>query len=237
MSLYQVENFSFTYPGARTAALRQISFSLEPGQFVTLIGASGSGKTTLLRQLKSAVAPWGDAEGGILFRGQPLAQVEPRSQAAEIGLVQQSPDNQLVTDKVWHELAFGLENLGLDNQTIRLRVAEIAAFFGIEAWFHKDVASLSGGQKQLLNLAAVMTLHPAVLILDEPTAQLDPIAAQDFLHTLAKINRELGTAVLLTEHRLEEVLPLADRLLVLEQGRLISDGPPRQIARQLQEKA
>lgn len=237
MSLYQVENFSFTYPGAQEAALRQVSFSLEPGQFVTLIGASGSGKTTLLRQLKSAVAPYGALSGQILFQGQPLSRVDARCQAAEIGLVQQSPDNQLVTDKVWHELAFGLENLGLDNQTIRLRVAEIAAFFGIEAWFHKDVASLSGGQKQLLNLAAVMTLHPAVLILDEPTAQLDPIAAQDFLHTLAKINRELGTTVLLSEHRLEEVLPLSDRLLVLEQGRLIADGPPREIARQLKDIA
>ena len=114
-----------------------------------------------------------------------------------------------MTDKVWHELAFGLESLGFDTPTIRRRVAEMASFFGIQDWFYKNVAELSGGQKQLLSLASVMVMQPRVLILDEPTSQLDPIAASDFLQTLGRINRELGTTVLLTEHRLEEALPLA----------------------------
>lgn len=123
--------------------------------------------------------------------------------------MQQSPENQVVTDKVWHELAFGLESLGFDTPTIRRRVAEMASFFGIQDWFYKNVTELSGGQKQLLSLASVMVMQPRVLILDEPTSQLDPIAASDFLQTLGRINRELGTTVLLTEHRLEEALPLA----------------------------
>ena len=130
-----------------------------------------------------------------------------RTQAARIGFVQQSPENQIVTDKVWHELAFGLESLGEDTPTIRRRVAEMASFFGIEGWFHKDVTELSGGQKQLLNLASVMAMQPDVLILDEPTSQLDPIAASDFLAVLGKINRELGTTIVLTEHRLGRSLP------------------------------
>ena len=147
--------------------------------------------------------------------------------------MQQSPENQIVTDKVWHELAFGPESLGYDTPTIRRRVAEMAGFFGMESWFHREAASLSGGQKQLLNLAAVLTLQPDVLILDEPTAQLDPIAAADFLAALARVNRELGTTVLLSEQRLEEALPLSDRAVVLDGGAVLADGAPRAVGAQL----
>ena len=187
----------------------------------------------LLRQLKPALAPHGVRQGRILFRDAPLEQVDQRTQAARIGFVQQSPENQIVTDKVWHELAFGLESLGTDTPTIRRRVAEMAAFFGIEDWFYRDVAELSGGQKQLLNLASVMAMQPDVLILDEPTSQLDPIAASDFLAVLGKINRELGTAVVLTEHRLEEAFPLATAVAVMDRGRLLCTGTPQQVGRQL----
>lgn len=235
-ALFTIENLCFTYPEQETAVLQNLSFSIKAGEFVVLAGPSGCGKSTLLRQLKSALQPHGRRSGRILFHGAPLEQAGLREQSARIGFVQQSPENQVVTDKVWHELAFGLESLGCKNQEIRARVAEIAAFFGIQDWFHKNVAELSGGQKQLMNLAAVMVLRPDVLILDEPASQLDPIAAADFLAAVGKINRELGTTVLMTEHRLEELLPMSDRMLVLEQGRLIADGSPALVGAALREK-
>ena len=176
---------------------------------LVICGKSGCGKTTLLRHFKTALTPYGTRSGEIRFCGDALEQVSVRTQASEIGYVLQSPDNQIVTDKVWHELAFGLENLGYDQQTIRLRVAEMASFFGIQNWFAKNVEELSGGQKQLLNLASVMAMQPKVLVLDEPTSQLDPIAASEFLATIRKINLELGTTVIIIEHRLEEVFPMA----------------------------
>ena len=168
-------------------------------------------------------------KGQILFEGRELDAVSVREQGARIGYVLQSPDNQLVTDKVWHELAFGLENLGYETGTIRLRVAEMASFFGIQTWFEKNVEELSGGQKQLLNLAAVMAMQPDLLVLDEPTSQLDPLAAGDFLATLRKINAELGTTILLIEHRLEEVLAYADRVLVMENGGILAMDKPEKL--------
>lgn len=233
MELYRVEQLTFAYPGQTQAALDSVSFSVVPGEFLTLCGTSGSGKSTLLRQLKTALAASGVRSGRIFFDGRPLDEVSLREQAARIGFVQQCAENQLVTDKVWHELAFGLESLGTESAVIRRRVAEMAAFFGMEDWFYRDVATLSGGQKQLLNLAAVLTTQPDVLILDEPTAQLDPIAAEEFLSALARVNRTLGTTILLSEQRLEETLPLSGRMLVLENGRRIADGTPHEVGGQL----
>ena len=126
-----------------------------------------------------------------------------------------------------------LESLGYDTPTIRRRVAEMASFFGIQTWFYKSVTELSGGQKQLLNLASVMVLQPKVLILDEPTSQLDPIAASDFLATLGKINRELGTTIILTEHRLEEAFSFASRVAVMDGGRLLCSGTPAEVGAEL----
>ena len=229
MEAFAVRDLSFAYPEQRQDTLSHLSFSIPQGQFVTLCGPSGCGKSTLLRQLKTVLAPAGYRRGEILFEGTPLDEVGQRTQSERIGFVQQSPENQIVTDKVWHELAFGLESLGLDTPTIRSRVAEMASFFGIQTWFYKNVTELSGGQKQLLNLASIMAMQPSVLILDEPTSQLDPIAASDFLATIGKVNRELGTSILLTEHRLEEAFPLSDRVLVMDKGRLIADGTPSEV--------
>ncbi len=200
---------------------------------MVLCGKSGSGKTTLLRHLKPVLTPHGKGSGEILFNGIPIEQVSQRDQAAKIGYVMQNPDDQIVTDKVWHELAFGLESLGCDQKTMRARVAEMACYFGIQDWFHRDVANLSGGQKQLLNLASIMAMQPEVLILDEPTSQLDPIAASDFLNTVRKINLELGTTVIITEHRLEDIFPYADRAIVMDAGRVIADDTPRNIGKLL----
>lgn len=233
MALFAFEELTFRYPEAPRDALRDVSVAIEPGQFVLVCGQSGCGKTTLLRQFKSALAPHGHQSGQVLFDGVPLADVPEREQVARIGFVMQDPDAQIVTDKVWHELAFVLESLGCDERTMRLRVAEMASYFGIQHWFHKNVGELSGGQKQLLNLASVMAARPDVLVLDEPTSQLDPIAASDFLATVHRINRELGTTVVMSEHRLEEVYGLADRVVVLEEGCVVADGNPRAVAGQL----
>ena len=193
-----VQNLTFTYPQRERPVLQEINLTVRTGEFVVLCGPSGCGKTTLLRQLKPTLAPHGRLKGQILFEGIPLAELSQRDAASRIGFVLQSPENQIVTDKVWHELAFGMESLGFDTPAIRLRVAEMASFFGIQTWFYKNVTELSGGQKQLLALASVMALQPSLLILDEPTSQLDPIAAADLLATVGKINRELGVTVILT---------------------------------------
>ena len=229
MEAFTIRELSFAYPEQRKDTLSDLSFVIPQGQFVTLCGPSGCGKSTLLRQLKTVLAPAGYRRGEILFEGTPLDEVDQRTQSSRIGFVQQSPENQIVTDKVWHELAFGLESLGYSTPAIRSRVAEMASFFGIQTWFYKNVTELSGGQKQLLNLASIMAMQPSVLILDEPTSQLDPIAASDFLATIGKVNRELGTTILLTEHRLEEAFPLSDRVLVMDRGRLIADGTPAEV--------
>ena len=229
MEIFAIEHLSFSYASYDTLALDDFSLSVNKGEFIALCGKSGCGKSTLLRHFKSKLTPHGKRSGRILFKGNPLENVDTRTQSAKIGYVFQSPDNQIVTDKVWHELAFGLESLGTGQQEIRLKVAEMASFFGIESWFHKDVSQLSGGQKQLLNLASIMTLGPDVLILDEPTSQLDPIAASEFLSTIGKINRDLGTTIILSEHRLEEVIPLADKIIVMDSGRILAEGNPKEI--------
>ena len=236
MESFKVENLSFTYPARCDMALNSINFTVNQGEFVLLCGKSGCGKTTFLRLLKSSLSPFGVISGNIYFNGKLLADYDTKEQAAGIGFVMQNPDNQIVTDKVWHELAFGLESLGYNQNEIRTRVSEMASFFGIQNWFYKNVIELSGGQKQLLNLASVMVMQPSVLILDEPTSQLDPIAAGEFLQTLEKINRELGTTIILTEHRLEDAFSMADRVIVMDEGKIIADETPKEVGRILKEK-
>lgn len=238
MAHFEIKDLTFSYAAAKGKhSLENVSLTIEQGEFLVLCGKSGSGKSTLLRQLKTVLTPNGKRTGEILFRGVPLKQVSDRVQSEKIGFVMQNPDDQIVTDKVWHELAFGLESLGCDQKTMRGRVAEMACYFGIQDWFHRDVATLSGGQKQLLNLASIMAMQPEVLILDEPTSQLDPIAASDFLNTVRKINTELGTTVIITEHRLEDIFPYADRAVVMEKGRVIADDTPGKVGQLLFEQA
>lgn len=236
MNLVEIKDFGFSYPESSRKVLEHVNLNIKEGTLNVIMGRSGCGKSTLLRQLKSVLAPAGEKEGEILYRNIPLRDTDHRTQSQEIGFVMQNPDNQIVTDKVWHELAFGLESLGYDNATIRLRVAEMASYFGIQKWFYKTVSELSGGQKQLLNLASVMAMHPSLLILDEPTSQLDPIAASDFLETVKKINRDIGTTVLLTEHRLQDIIPYADRVFVMDEGTLFLEGTPREIGTKLKEQ-
>ncbi len=236
MEKIKIENLTFAYPKSKTPALDNINIAISSGEFVCICGKSGCGKSTLLRQIKPILAPFGEKSGAVYFDGKDVKSLDQREQTENIGFVMQNPDNQIVCDKVWHELAFGLESLSYKDREIRARVAEMASFFGIGDWYYKNVTELSGGQKQLLNLASVMLIQPSVLILDEPTSRLDPIAAHDFLETLAKINKELGTTIILSEHRLEEALPLADRVIVMDKGSVIADGDAVSVGRILKEK-
>lgn len=224
MALLDIKNLTFTFAEKTEPSLSDLSFSLERGSFAVLAGATGSGKSTLMRLIKRELSPQGARNGEILFSGTNIEQLTPRDAASRIGYVCQRPDEQIVTDKVWHELAFGLENLGVEKSEIASRVAEMAAFFGIEDWYDRDVYTLSGGEKQLLSLASVMVMRPELLLLDEPTSRLDPIAAAGFMEEIRKINHDLGVTVLIAEHRLDDCLPLADTLIVLEKGRLLASG-------------
>lgn len=230
MEAFEIRNLSFTYPSSEKKALDNINLNIEKGDFFVLLGISGSGKSTLLRQLKPSFAPNGSKSGEILFENKNIISLNAKESTAKIGFVLQSPESQVVTDKVWHELAFGLESLSIDTPEIRKRTAETAAFFGIENWYYKNVSELSGGQKQLLSLASVTAMQPEVIILDEPTAQLDPIASSEFMGALCKINRELGTTVILSEHRLEDALSFATKAAVMNDGRITATGTVEEVA-------
>ncbi len=231
MEKIKIENLSFVYPNEDTPALSDINIEISEGEFVCICGKSGSGKSTLLRALKPMLSPEGKKSGAVYLDSQEISGLSPKEQAKNIGFVMQNPDTQIVCDKVWHELAFILENLSYPTEEIRARVAEMANFFGIQEWYYKDVLELSGGEKQLLNLAACMLTEPDIIILDEPTSQLDPIAAHDFLNTLVRVNEELGITVILSEHRLEEVFPLADRVIVMDNGKVIANGDVKTVGK------
>ena len=233
MALVTVKNLSFTYPNTEHKALSAIDLSVERGEFITMMGATGSGKSTFLRLLKPELRQNGELQGLIEYNGADIGAMDPRESARVVGYVAQDPEEQIVTDKVWHELAFTLENLGMRRQDIARRVAEIASYFGIDRWMERDTATLSGGEKQLLNLAAVMIADPELLLLDEPTAQLDPIAATRFIETVYRLNRETGVTVILCEHRCEELFPISDRIVILDGGRVVLDDTPRNVAQSI----
>lgn len=233
MEILSIKDLTFSYPNKENFALQNVNLSINSGDFVVVCGQSGSGKTTLLRMLKKEIAPHGEKQGAVYYKGEDVEKLDDKISAQKIGFVFQKPDQQIVTDKVWHELAFGLESLGYDYDYIRLRVGEMANYFGITSLFRKKTTELSGGQKQLMNLASVMAMSPDVIILDEPTSQLDPITANDFITTLKKINDELGLTVIIIEHRLQEVFPIADKVAVMEDGKVICYDTPRNVCEKL----
>lgn len=233
MEILSIKDLTFSYPNKENFALQNVNLSINSGDFVVVCGQSGSGKTTLLRMLKKEIAPYGEKQGTVYYKGEDVEKLDDKISAQKIGFVFQKPDQQIVTDKVWHELAFGLESLGYDSDYIRLRVGEMANYFGITSLFRKKTTELSGGQKQLMNLASVMAMSPDVIILDEPTSQLDPITANDFITTLKKINDELGLTVIIIEHRLQEVFPIADKVAVMEDGKVICYDTPRNVCEKL----
>ncbi len=221
MEIFTVKNLNFSYPNSETPVLNSCSFSVNKGEFVLLCGMNGCGKTTLLRLLKPEISPFGDLSGDILFNGSPLSGLSLRESAEKIGFVMQNPNSQVVTDSVMQELAFGLENLGISADEIRRKIAEISNFFGIDNWISRKTFELSGGQKQILSLASVLIMNPDVIILDEPSAQLDPVSADNFFSLLRRINRRFGTTIILCEHRLEDCFSMADKVIYLENGQIM----------------
>ncbi len=238
MAIIEVENYSFAYSIAEQSTcqvaraydapkeisiVKETSFTVEEGSFCVVVGATGSGKTTLLRSLKPELIPIGSMSGrisvcgtDIIREGRVTGEMSSRDSAGEVGYVMQDPSAQIVCDTVWHELAFGLENLGVSESVMHRRVAEVAHFFGIEPWIRDNTENLSGGQKQLINLAAVLALRPRVLLLDEPTAQLDPHAVKQFLFMLARVNKELGITVVMATHSPEDVELYATQYITLD---------------------
>ena len=233
----KIKNLIFSYPNSEKTALNDINLTINQGEFVTICGKSGCGKSTLLRHLKPILTPHGKTSGEIYFDGKSIYDFSDREQAENIGFVMQNPDNQIVTDKVWHELVFGLESLGINSAEIRSKAAEMASFFGIQNWFYENVANLSGGQKQILNLASVMVMNPTLLLLDEPSSQLDPISAHDFFTMLERINTELGVTIILSEHNLSEVFPLSDKVVVMENGKITAENTPYKIGEELKQNS
>ena len=233
----KIKNLIFSYPNSEKTALNDINLTINQGEFVTICGKSGCGKSTLLRHLKPILTPHGKTSGEIYFDGKSIYDLSDREQAENIGFVMQNPDNQIVTDKVWHELVFGLESLGINSAEIRSKAAEMASFFGIQNWFYENVANLSGGQKQILNLASVMIMNPTLLLLDEPSSQLDPISAHDFFTMLERINTELGVTIILSEHNLSEVFPLSDKVVVMEDGKITTENTPYKIGEELKQNS
>lgn len=235
MAILEIKNLNFTYNKAFSKALENINLTINSGEFVVVCGESGCGKSTLLKLLKKQLQPSGEKSGEILYRGTEIESLDERAAITDIGFVMQNPDNQIVTDKVWHELSFGLESLGERTGDIRRKVAEISGFFGINDWYHKKTSELSGGQKQLLNLASIMVMQPKILVLDEPTSQLDPIAATDFIATLKKINEELGITIILVEHRLEEVFPIAHKIVLMNKASILITDTPKNTGKKLKQ--
>lgn len=226
MALIEYKNFCFRYALAEQETLHHINIKIDKGEMVLVTGASGCGKTTLLSMIKKSIMPNGECSGVVTYKGEDIKNIA----AFQIGYVGQNPQDQIVTDKVWHEIAFGLENLGYANVDIRKKTAETAEYFGMSKWYRMDTFKLSGGQKQLLNLASIMAMNPEVLVLDEPTAQLDPIAAQKFIDMLVRLNRELGITILISEHRTEQLFSICDKIITMKEGSIEYQGAPTQVA-------
>lgn len=237
MEILSCENVAFKYIESTDYAISDCTFSVKKGEKIMLCGASGSGKSTLLRLLKRELSPRGELSGNITLMGKDRSELSDRESAEKIGFVMQSPDSQTVCDKVSAELAFGLESFGVKSGEIQSRVGEMAAFFGIESLYDRDISTLSGGQKQLVALCSVMATDPDILLLDEPTAQLDPVAARELLGILDRLNKEMGVTIIIAEHDPEELFDSCDKILYLAKGKTEFFGTPALTAKYFVENA
>lgn len=229
MEIFSINNVSFQYPDQTEKVLDHVSFRVKEGEFVVICGPSGCGKTTLLRLLKKELSPIGNRTGEIKYAGDSLEHWDERTLIEQIGLVMQDPDNQIVMDEVIQEIVFALENLGYSYFEMRKRVAELVHFFGMENLLRQKPSELSGGQKQMINLLSALLLKPRVLLLDEPTSQLDPIAARELIMMLDRLNKEMGLTIIMIEHRLEELFAVADHVYIMANGRIALKGNSREL--------
>lgn len=236
MALLEFKNTSFTYALNNTKTLTNINLEIEEGEFVVICGPTGSGKSTLLKLIKKEIRPTGKLEGQILYKNQDLNNFSLKESVETFGLVMQNVDAQIVNEKVYSELAFGLSNLGYDVSTINRRIAEMSNYFGINNWYDRSTNNLSGGEKQILNLASILTMQPKVLLIDEATSQLDPITASEFIQVLRKINQDFGITVVVVEHRLDELFSIADKVVVLNEGQIVAVDKPREIAKKINDE-
>lgn len=227
MALIELNDVSFTYPAASVPALKNFSLKVDKGEFVVIVGPSGCGKSTLLRMLKKELSPHGITTGTISVNGS------HDTPGHKVGFVFQDPENQVVADEVLNELVFGLENMGIPTNEMRNKVAEMVHFFGAESLLSRKTHELSGGQKQQMNLASVLLMQPDILLLDEPTAQLDPVSSREFLDMLVRLNEEFGMTIILVEHRLEEVFSYADKIILMEEGSLKIEGTPQEVLKKM----
>jgi energy-coupling factor transporter ATP-binding protein EcfA2 len=227
-AVVELERVSYTYPGGGAPALRDVSLSIMPGEVVVLAGASGSGKSTLLRAVSGLVPHFhgGTFAGRARIAGRDSRRHGPGSLAAVVGTLFQDPETQVVMGTVRAELAFGLENRGWSAAAVARGVEETVLALGIESLLDRGTAELSGGELQRTALGAALAPRPAVLVLDEPTSQLDPVAGDELIGLLRRVNEDSDVTVLLAEHRLERCLYAADRVIVLSEGRVVCDAAP-----------
>jgi energy-coupling factor transporter ATP-binding protein EcfA2 len=229
--LIKIDNFTFCYNDAEKPALENINLEIQDGEFVLVTGPSGGGKSSLCRSINGLIPHFygGKVTGRVEVQGFNTLKHTTKELATKVGMIFQDPENQLVTTEVEREIAFGLENLAFPRNIIAKRVVESLDALGISDLRHRQVHELSGGEKQKVAIASVLALHPEVLILDEPTSELDPKSTEEVLSITERLNDELGITVILIEHRLDRVLQHADRLMVLDDGRIIADGKTRDI--------
>ncbi len=228
---------SYTYPGTAGAVLQGVSLHLPEGSFTLVTGVSGAGKSTLLRCINGLVPHFsgGLLRGQMTVDGLDPVQAAPQVMSQHVGFVFQDPEAQFVVDRVEDEIAFALENAALPPQEMRIRVEEVLDLLDLEPLRHRRLETLSGGERQRVAIAAALALRPRILVLDEPTSQLDPKSAEDVLQALVRLNGDLGLTIVLAEHRLERVLPFADTLVFLpeRQQPAIIAGEPRQVLQQM----
>mgnify|MGYP000432361518 CR=1 FL=1 len=233
MNLVEVKDFSFSYPECSHKVLEHVNLKIKEGTLNVICGRSGCGKSTLLRQLKTVLAPAGNTSGQILYRGVSLKDTDHRTQSQEIGFVMQNPDNQIIGTVVEEDVGFGPENMGVPTDEIWKRVDDSLKKTGMTAYRYQSPNKLSGGQKQRVAIAGVVAMRPSCIVLDEPTAMLDPNGRKEVLEAISELNKKENVTVILITHYMEEVIH-ANKVYVMDGGNVVMQGTPREIFSQVE---